>query len=188
MDTTTLNRNIVNGLDLDALDDIVQDITRDSVNGMTTFNVRSDWQGRTKSIHHVDGVTIGNEYIPRKFAVQADEPHEFLGENSAANPQELLMAAFNACIVVGYVAGASIRGIRLDSVQVETTGTLDLRGFLGLDDTIPAGYERVKTVVRIKGDGTPEQFAEIHETVRKTSPNYFNITRPVAVDCELVVQ
>ena len=31
--------------------------------------------------------------------------------------------------------------------------------------------------VRIKGNGTPEQFREIHDTVRRTSPNYFNVAR-----------
>jgi len=188
MNTTTLEKNIVNGLDLDALGEIVGEINRDPANGMATFNVRSEWQGQTKSVHRIDGVTIGGTFVPRPFAVQADEPYEFLGQNSAANPQELLMAAFNACIMVGYVAGAAIRGIRLDSVQIETTGTLDLRGFLGLDDDVPPGYEAVKTTVRIKGDGTAEQFAEIHDMVKKTSPNYFNVTRPITVDAELVVE
>jgi len=40
-------------------------------------------------------------------------------------------------------------------------------------------------VVRIKGNGTPAQFREIHETVMKTSPNYFNISRPIKIDAEL---
>jgi len=42
--------------------------------------------------------------------------------------------------------------------------------------------------VKIKGDGTAEQFAEIHDMVKKTSPNYFNVTRPISVDAELVVE
>jgi len=41
--------------------------------------------------------------------------------------------------------------------------------------------------VKIKGDGTPEQFAEIHDTVLRTSPNYFNISRPIRVDATLTV-
>ena len=188
MDTTAPYRNVVNGLDLTALNGIVQEISDDPANGMATFNVRSNWQGQTKSTHRIDGLTLGGTFIPRPFVIQADEPEEFLGENSAPNPQELLMAAFNACILVGYVAGAAVHNIRLDSVEIETTGTLDLRGFLGLDDGVAPGYEKVTTTVRIKGDGTPEQFAEIHETVKKTSPNYFNVTRPVVVDCNLVVE
>ena len=89
------------------------------------------------------------------------------------------MAAFNACITVGYVAGASVNGITLDNLEIRTRGELDLRGFLGLSDNVAPGYENVDYEVRIKGNGTPEQFEEIHQTVMKTSPNYFNISRPI---------
>jgi len=97
------------------------------------------------------------------------------------------MAAFNACITVGYVAGASVRGIRLDSLEIKTRGELDLRGFLGLDDEVAPGYESIDCEVLIKGDGTPEQFEEIHQAVVRTSPNYFNISRPVKVNATLRV-
>ena len=89
------------------------------------------------------------------------------------------MAAFNACITVGYVAGAAVKGITLDSLEIKTRGELDLRGFLGLSDAVAPGYESVDYEVRIKGNGTPEQFEEIHQAVMKTSPNYFNISRPI---------
>ena len=39
--------------------------------------------------------------------------NELLGQNSAPNPQELLMTALNACITVGYVAGAAVKGVTL---------------------------------------------------------------------------
>ena len=43
-------------------------------------------------------------------------------------------------------------------------------------------------MVRIAGNGTPEQFHEIHENVIKTSPNYFNVSRPVRLDAKLQVE
>jgi len=97
------------------------------------------------------------------------------------------MAAFNACITVGYVAGASLKGINLESLEIRTKGQLDLRGFLGLSDAVPPGYENVDYEVRIKGDGTPEDFEEIHQTVMKTSPNYFNMSRPIKMNGSLRV-
>jgi uncharacterized OsmC-like protein len=118
----------------------------------------------------------------------ADEPLELLGTNTAPNPQELLMSALNACMMVGYVAGAALNGITLQKLEIETSGTLDLRGFLGLDDKVKPGYEKLSYVVRIKGNGTPLQFREIHETVMRTSPNYFNIARPIYLDGELKVE
>ena len=98
------------------------------------------------------------------------------------------MSALNACVMVGYVAGSAVKGITLEKVEIETTGQLDLRGFLGIAEDVPAGYETVRYTVRIKGNGTLEQFREIHETVMKTSPNYFNISRPIRIESELTVE
>jgi uncharacterized OsmC-like protein len=80
----------------------------------------------------VDGWELGNRRYTKSFRIDADEPCELCGNNTQPNPQEYLMAAFNACMMVGYVAGASIRGIELESVEIDTSGELDLRGFLGL--------------------------------------------------------
>jgi len=188
MATTATTGNQVNGLDLDALSEVVSQIQRDPRRGIVGFRVRSDWRGQTKSRTTVDSYTIGGQEVHRHFEVDVDEPHELLGQNTAPNPQEMLMTALNACIMVGYVAGASVKGIALEKVEIETAGELDLRGFLGIDAGVRPGYEAIRYTVRLKGNGTPEQFREIHETVMKTSPNYFNVSRPVRIDATLEVE
>ena len=180
-------KNRVNGLDLDALGEVVEAIEADARKAIVGFDVTTRWTGQTRSETIVDGFTMAGERITRSHKIIADEPGELLGADSAPNPQELLMAAFNACITVGYVAGAALKGITLDSLEIKTRGELDLRGFLGLSDEVPPGYESIAYDVTIKGDGTPAQFAEIHETVMKTSPNYFNISRPIRVEGTLNV-
>jgi hypothetical protein len=89
--------------------------------------------------------------------------------------------------MVGYVATAAVLGINLDSVEIETEGELDLRGFLGIDENVKPGYDSIQYTVRLKGDGSAEQFEAVHQNVLKTSPNYFNIAKPVAVKATLVV-
>lgn len=177
----------VNGLDLQALGQTVEAIENDPGQGKVSFNVTTRWTGQTRSESTVDGYTIGGERIQRSHKIVADEPCELLGSDGAANPQELLMAAVNACMMVGYVAGASLKGINLESVEIDTRGQLDLRGFLGLDDSVPPGYEHIDYEVRIKGDGSREDFEEIHRTVMKTSPNYFNMSRPIRMNGSLSV-
>ena len=180
-------KNRVNGLDLTALGETVEAIQQDSKKAIVGFDVTTRWTGQTRSETIVDGFTMAGERITRSHRIIADEPGELLGADSAPNPQELLMAAFNACITVGYVAGAALKGITLDSLEIKTRGELDLRGFLGLSEEVAPGYESIAYEVKIKGDGTPEQFAEIHDTVLRTSPNYFNISRPIRVDATLTV-
>ena len=177
----------VNGLDLGALGDVVEAIEKDASLAKAGFEVTTRWAGQTRSESVVEGFTLGGQRIERQHRIVADEPCELLGTDSAPNPQELLMAAFNACIMVGYVAGASTRGIDLETLEIRTHGELDLRGFLGLSDDVPPGYEAIDYEVRIKGNGSPEQFEDIHQTVMKTSPNYFNLNRPIRMNGSLKV-
>lgn len=177
----------VNDLDLEALQDVVEAVTKDPREGVVGFSVRTEWGGQTRSVSHVDHYTLGGKRHDRSFTIRTDEPFELLGENSAPNPQETLMAALNGCMLVGYVAGAALRGITLESLEIESKGALDLRGFLGLDENVKPGYERIEYTVSIKGNGTAEDFRDIHETVMKTSPNYFNLTAPVELVADLKI-
>lgn len=185
LDTVKTER--VNGLDLKALGEVVEAIEQDANQARVAFNVTTKWAGQTRSETLVEGYTIGGDRITRTHKIVADEPFELLGGDSAPNPQELLMAAFNACITVGYVAGASLQGITLESVEIRTKGELDLRGFLGLSEDVPPGYEAIDYDVIMKGSGTAADFEEIHRTVMKTSPNYFNISRPIRMNGTLRV-
>ena len=185
--TDLLTRNVVNGVDLDAVGEVVAAIGENPDAALVRFTVATRWTGQTGSVSKMAGIELGGEHIARDFEVRADEPEQLLGANAAPNPQELLMAAVNACMTVGYVAGASLQGITLDKLEIETTGQLDLRGFLGLDDSVPPGYEQIDYVVRIAGNGTPEQFEAIHRNVMATSPNYFNMARPIRMNGSLAV-
>ncbi len=185
MDKGTTTANCVNGLDLGALQEMVQSIERDPEKAQVEFRVRTQWLGQTRSEASVNSFTLGGEKIPRSFKITIDEPLQLLGQNSAANPQEMLMAALNACVMVGYVAGAAVNGITLEKLEIETQGRLDLRGFLGLDEKVKPGYDMIRYTVRIKGNGTLKQYQEIHEKVMKTSPNYFNLSQPVRIDARL---
>jgi uncharacterized OsmC-like protein len=176
LDSTT---SIINGIDLKALDETVDAINQDSGKANVQFRVKTDWLGQTRSESTVEGYRIGGEKVARSFKIAADEPFELLGTNEAPNPQELLMSAVNACMMVGYIAQASVRGIRLESCTIETEGELDLRGFLGLDETVPNGYRHVDYTVTMKGDGTAEDYEAIHQAVMATSPNYFNMANPI---------
>ena len=91
-------------------------------------------------------------------------------------------------MTVGYVAQCAVRGITLEKLEIQTEGDIDLRGFLGIDPAVPPGYEKLHYVVRIKGSGPREQFAEIHKAVMATSPNFYNVSRPVDLVPTLVVE
>jgi len=162
---TTTEPKVVNGINVDDLFALIEGIRQDPAKGASRWHVATSWQGQTRSRSQVEGFGIGSEEVARRFTIDIDEPRELGGSNRFANPQEYLTAALNACVTVGYVAQCAVHGIVLESLVIETEGEIDLRGFLGIDPAVPNGFESLRYTVRIKGNGTKEQFAEIHKAV-----------------------
>jgi len=186
--TKAIQPTVVNGINVDDLLALIDGVRRDAAKGTTRWRVATSWQGRTCSRAQVEGFDIGGEHVSRRFSIDIDEPCELGGSNRFANPQEHLLAALNACMMVGYVAQCALRGVTLERLEIETDGAIDLRGFLAIDPAVPPGYETLSCIVRIKGSGTQEEFAEIHEAVMATSPNFYNLSRPVTLKPSLVVE
>ncbi|HVT90901.1 MAG TPA: OsmC family protein [Tepidisphaeraceae bacterium] len=185
---TTLTSTIRNGIDVAALQGTIETVRTNPAAAQTHWAVSSRWAGGTRSDHEVDGCGIGGQEVDRRFTLRVDEPLELCGTNQYANPQEYLLASMNACMIVGYAAVAALMGIKLTKLEIRTSGDIDLRGFLGIDPSVPPGYESLQQTVTIAGDGTDEQFRQLHETVKKSSPNYFNITHAIATHSRLVVE
>ena len=171
--------NNLNGIDTTALQSFAQSVAEDASKRHASFNVKTEWKGQTRTVARVSRYSLSGETHSRDFEIAADEPHELLGENTAPNPQELLMAALNACVSVGYVANAAMMGIKIHSLEIETDGTLDLRGFLGLDESVNPGYDEVSIVIRLHTDAPREQVEALHNTVLKTSVNYANFSNAI---------
>ena len=188
MHTATEAESKINGIDVAGLKAVATHVNDHPSAAQTTWCVTSRWRGGTRSDHHVDSCMLGGQKIKRDFKIQVDEPTELLGTNQYANPQEYLLAATNACMMVGFAAAAAMMGVRLSKLELELTGDIDLRGFLDIDRSVPPGYRRLYSRVKIAGDGTREQFEKMHELVKRTSPNYYNMTQPVEIRSELVVE
>jgi uncharacterized OsmC-like protein len=180
--------SVVNGIDTDAVHTLIESVEDNPAQGMTHWQVASTWQGGMHSRARVDSFAIGGASVPRRFSIDIDEPLELGGGNAYANPQEYLLAGLNACMMVGYSALCALQGITLQKLEITTEGDIDLRGFFGLDPSVAPGYRELRIRVVIKGDGTEDQLRKIHELVLATSPNFYNVTRAVAVVPSLIIE
>lgn len=180
-------KNIVNGIDMTEFQQFAEGVSQDPSISKARFNVETRWAGQTRSVSTIKSYELRCKNYERNFHIAADEPTEILGTNTAPNPQELLMAALNACMTVGYVAIAATKGVTINSLKIDTKGELDLRGFLGLDEAVNPGYDEVQYSVYIDSDGTDAQLEEIHNAVLQTSPNYANFSRAIRMVPKLVI-
>jgi uncharacterized OsmC-like protein len=171
---------VINGLETEKLLDIVQSVKKNWETGKTVWTASAKWLGGFR-------VETGS----RGFRLLADEPDMLAGTNTAANPVELVLQAYGACLAIGYAMNAAVRGIRIHDLRIDVEGEIDLPGFLGLEppenlnmDRLP-GYKNVTARVKIKADADKETLKELHDHVVRTSPVGITISRPVKIETEL---
>ena len=82
------------------------------------------------------------------------------------------------------VLHATARGIRIESISTRMEGDLDLRGLLGLDDSVSPGYEQIRISFRLEGDD-PEKLRGLVEQSRLRSAVYDVLTNGVPVSIEV---
>ncbi|MFG0326180.1 MAG: OsmC family protein [Phycisphaerales bacterium JB037] len=178
---------MLNGVSPGAITELIGAVADDPAKGMTSWSVRTLWEGGNRTMSRVDHYKIGGRTVAKDWTIRTDEPLEIGGTNTQPNPQEYLLAAVNACMMVTYVDYAAVQGIRIDEIEIETEGDIDLRGLFQLGEDVNPGYDRLDYRVRIKADASREQLEALHETVRRTSPNFANMARAVAMNSTLVI-
>lgn len=108
---------VVNGIDVKDVKALIETIKQDARTGLTRWSVTSAWQGRTHIRAEIGPVYFGEKAVKRPFAIDIDEPAELGGGNAYPNPQEHLIAALNACMMVGYVSLCALQGIALKKLR-----------------------------------------------------------------------
>lgn len=176
----------LNGFEISAIEEVIKTVTADPSQALASFRVVSTWAGAAAAEHRIEGFELGGTGIVRRHAFRSDEPAEFLGADSAPNPQEYLFAALNACMLYGYAVKAAYLGIRLERISVETRGTLDVRGAMGLAPVAP-GCETLSCIVQIKANASSQKLAELHQEVLRTSPNVYHLIGSIRLAPTLVV-
>ncbi len=115
------------------------------------------------------------------FELEIDEPPVLLGENHGANAGEYVLAALNGCLTTAVIYRAAAQGIKKDEVESSLTSDADLQGFLGIDERVRNGYERINVTFRIKSDAPEEKLRELVELAQNRSPVFDIISRPTPV-------
>jgi putative redox protein len=122
----------------------------------------------------------------RSFELTVDEPPALAGTDQGPNPVELILAALGTCQEITYRFYAEKMGIPLKGVSVIVKGSLDLRGFFAVDDSVRPGYKRIESEVKLDSPASPEEIARLVEAVEAHCPVLDMLTNgtPVASKVE----
>jgi uncharacterized OsmC-like protein len=121
----------------------------------------------------------------RDHEIISDQPYGFNGQNKGPKPSELVLAALAACQETTYRIFAEDMGIQIGKISVQLRGTQDLRGFMAMDNEIPAGFINIEGKVFIQSDATEEELERLRQRVDQHCPVLDDLKRPVEVSCSL---
>jgi uncharacterized OsmC-like protein len=178
----------VNGVNVDQLVGTINAIKDNPGLARFTFRARTEWvdggQSRTK-IQGFYGAGQEDTSRARPFVLEGDEPPVLLGNNAGPNAVEAVLHALASCLSVGFIYNAAAQGIKVESLDFDLEGDLDLHAFLGLSDQVRPGYEGIRVNYRVKADAPREKLEALCDYVQKTSPVLDIIANPVPVTVTL---
>lgn len=178
---------LVNGFDTKAATETIEALKADPSLARFQFRARNTWiDGGENRSTIKDFYGAGREDDSRSVAFEFTngEPPVLLGNNEGANPVEFLLHALAGCVTTTLALHAMARGIAIQSLSTELRGELDLQGFLGLDETVPAGYENITIRFHIEASCSDAELDDLLNFVQGHSPVCNTVCRPVPVVIE----
>lgn len=144
----------LNGIELSVLQETINAIQKDPELGSCKFRARNTWLDAAHNRSTISEFYGARQEMRHKqpFELHADEPPILAGEDQSPNPVEHLLNALASCVTTSLVAHAAVRGIRIDELESELEGDIDLNGFLGLDADVPKGFTDIRMKFKVKTD------------------------------------
>jgi uncharacterized OsmC-like protein len=127
-------------------------------------------------------------YVRDLEAHVIDEPPHLLGEDTAPNPSEALLACLGACLSVGVHANATARGVNLTKLELQLEGDINVTAVWGTGDLDPAkklGFTDVRVKIDVEGDASREVLADIVNHSNIWSPVANTLRNPVNVEVSM---
>lgn len=129
-----------------------------------------------------------NENSIRDHTLLSDYPPPAGGDNKAANPMEMLLAALGSCVSAVYVEYAATLDMKLDAVKVELGGSVDLRGLFNVEPDVIAGFEEINYTVTLKTSESKDKVDELISLAESHCPVSDSLKRVVEIKRKVNVE
>jgi uncharacterized OsmC-like protein len=174
---------VINGVNVTDLMQTIDAVKADPTVAKFRFRLNNEWLegGHNRStLNEFYGASQLHQRA-KSFLIHADEPIVLLGRDQAPNPAEYLLTALAACVTSSLVYHAAARGIKIEEIESQVEGDVDVRGFLGLDENVRNGFQNIRMTLAIHADVTDEQLEELASLGTGFSPVFDSVTNGVPV-------
>lgn len=183
-------KNMINGIDVAALGEIISDFKADPKTAEFEFRSSTDWQSgavvnSTFTGHKRNGVNNARA-TPHQLA--GDEPVALLGSGKHVGPAGHLLHAMCHCLTVTTAYHGAARGVKIDSLRVDAEGSLDLQGFLGSNDKVKPGFKQIHLKAYIDSPNSPEEVLALFQYAQGRSPICSTVRHNVNLSWEFDIE
>ena len=145
---------ILNGVNVTAVNDLVKNVEADPELGQCKFHIKNNWNTCGQNQSQVASFYAAKQEIQHEvpFTLNADEPPLLAGHDKGPNPVEHLLNALAGCLTTTLVYHAAVRDIKVEELESELEGDLDIRGFLGLSKEVRPGFQNIRVNFKVRTD------------------------------------
>lgn len=148
------------------------------------YDLVTTWRGGMASRTCCQSFATGKgQQVLQNHIIDSDEPVALGGSGDAPNPQELMLAAFNACMTAAFVQEAMGEDITLSQLEIQTSGQL-ITALSTFHEDAPG---KLQYVIRVSGHGTIHQFEQIHQRVISVSLNRWLLAQNMTIEGDLIL-
>ncbi|WP_035984496.1 OsmC family protein [Leptolyngbya sp. KIOST-1] len=153
------------------------DKARSNPNKVATVRAKTVLEGQFRNLNYVRDLP----------AHVIDEPPTLLGQDTAPNPSEAVLAALGSCLSVGIHANAIARDIQLTKLELELEGDINITGVWGIGDLSEKrlGFSDIRVKVAIEGNASREELDDLVAHANAWSPVANTLRLPVNMEVSL---
>jgi uncharacterized OsmC-like protein len=185
MDQSSSNTSS-SGVNAQVLGTVVESIKNQPEMAKVTFEVQTQWQSGDgfKITSTGKNFQIGGQTVERReaFTLASDFPDELGGMSRGPTACEMCMASIGSCISQTIVAYATMMGVQLDSIRIQTEGDLDIRGFTSVSEKVRPGAQEFRINVHLDSKtASKKQLEKLYELGKKFSPAMDTLTHGTTI-------
>lgn len=134
------------------------------------------------------GADLTCEIRDGAFTLKSGMSEKYGGDGSAPNPGVLGRAALASCFAAGYAMWAARQDVPIEELAVTVEADYDVRGELGVDDSVSPAYTAVRVKVNVSSPAPAAEVQAMLEHAEAHSSWLHMFTDPVPVEIERTIE
>jgi len=189
-DVTIDRTTKMNGVDVESLVKTVEAVANEPNLGAFEFRCSTQWKEgavveSTFTGHKQNGVNSDRQ-VPHRWG--GDEPIALLGKGLYQGPTDTLLHSMAHCLTVTLAYQGSVKGIPISKIVVDSSGIVNLEGFLGLNPRVRPGFKHIHMQVSIESPATAEEVADLFNYAQGLSPVVQSVRNSVPINFNFNVE